>query len=310
MLTTELQCQEFSQLAEGFKRELVKENKTESLISESTSYIKEILLYMEQKGITSLKKITQTEIDVYLKYLEQERINLRYGGLLSPKTINKHIGVITRFWKYMGAENITANPIFLRQPKQQPSPDPVVLSQKEIQWLYSVTDQSAIGIRDRAMLAIYYGTGMRKSEGLRLLLTDIDFNKGMIQVRMSKTNRGRYVMMSPAVQKQVEDYVYSARDFYLSEQATHQELFISERGQPIHAESISCRIEALWDRVKDRYGSDKHIGIHTLRHSIGTHLYMAGVEIEMVALMLGHRSLEATQLYIHLSQNLKQQSHD
>lgn len=305
MVATELQTQHFIQLVNGFTNELSKENRDEVFKRENTSYIKELLQYMEQRGITEIKTITQSHIDAYLKYLEYERINLRRGGLLSPDTINKHIGAIRRFWKYLYAENIKANSFDVKQKTIQHVKETTVLSHQEIEWYYSVTGSTAVGCRDKAMLAIYYGCGLRKKEGLKILLPDIDFSRGKIFIRKSKNGRERYVIMSPSVQKQVEEYVYSYRDFYLSEESQYQELFIGERGRPVSIGTLDKRMEELEQRVMAQYPFEKHATLHTLRHTLGTHLYMAGFGIEEIALMLGHESLEATQLYIHLAQTLK-----
>jgi integrase/recombinase XerD len=156
------------------------------------------------------------------------------------------------------------------------------------------------------MISLYYGCGLRRGEGLKLELTDIDFNKGRILIRSPKNKRDRYAAMTPKIQHFVEEYVYRARDFYLSEDNSFQQLFISERGVPIQPESLDDRLDVLWKRVKVRYPVEKpKVSLHLLRHSYGTHLYLAGMEIEKIALILGHRCLEATQIYIHLSKLLK-----
>jgi len=299
---------EFERLVKGFAFELDKEKDSESYTAERASYLKEYFSYCEMHGKRKLKQIDQEFTDQYLNYLETERKNERRGGLLSEDTINKHKGALRVFIKYCNEEEIEVNNIVIRQKKKRDRTPKVksVLSHQEIQWLYSVTDSTVFGIRDRCMLALYYGTGIRRSEGLNLELTDIDFSKGRILIRQPKNKRDRYVLMSPKVQHFVEEYVYKARDLYLSESNSFQHLFISERGLPMHGESMDARIESLWNRVKEKYPVEKpKIGLHLLRHSLGTHLYLAGMDIEKIALMLGHRCLEATQIYIHLAKLLK-----
>jgi len=296
---------QFTKLLADFIRELEKEGKSHSYITEHVRSVRELFVYAEESNIHRLEDMNQWLIDDYVVHLENERLNERKGGLLDEGTVSKRKNCIRQFWKYLNAEGHKVHDIRMRHKRKMPRKMPVVLSHEEIKQLYSVCDESPIGYRDRAMLAIYYGCGMRKTEGLKLVLTDIDFGKGRIHLHQTKTNRERYVMMSPIVQKQIEEYVYSYRDFYLPEGATEEGLFIGERGKVIKPETLGFRIAHLWDRVKDVYGSEKTVGCHTLRHSIGTHLYMAGMNVEMVALMLGHRTLEATQLYIHSANNLK-----
>lgn len=308
MKETPIYTPEFERLVKGFAQELDKEKDSESYAGERTSYLKEFFSYCEMRGKRKLKQIDQEFADQYFKYLETQRKNERRGGLLSEDTVNKHKGALRVFLKYCEEEEIEVNNIVIKQKKKRDRAPKAktVLSHEEIQWLYSVTDNTVFGIRDRCMLALYYGCGIRRSEGLNLELTDIDFNKGRILIRQPKNKRDRYVLMSPRVQHFVEEYVYRARDLYLSEDNSFQHLFISERGVPMHGESMDARIESLWNRVKERYPVEKpKIGLHLLRHSLGTHLYLAGMDIEKIALMLGHRCLEATQIYINLAQLLK-----
>lgn len=308
MNDTKLNSPEFNVLVTGFEKELIKENKSESHISEHTRQLKEFLSYNEDNGIHYIKLIDQPVMNGYVSYLHQRK-NQRREGNIAEATINRHKISILKFWKYMDAEGIKTNAITLRQKRTQQQ-EPTVLTHQEIEQLYSVCDTSSIGYRDRAMLALYYGCGLRKSEGVRLLITDFDFSQKRIHIRKAKNNRERYVMMSPTVQLHIEEYIYNYRDFYLAEQSTYENLFIGERGTPVKPETLAKRIEALWQRVKDQYGSDKHIGLHTLRHSLGTHLYMAKMNIETIALMLGHQRLEATQLYIHSANQLKNRNNN
>ncbi|MCC7302601.1 MAG: tyrosine-type recombinase/integrase [Bacteroidia bacterium] len=287
------------------ERELVKESKPAEYVYMHVSYVKEMLVFVEESTVTDVCKVDQTLMDTYLNYLQTQRRKQRGEGLLDEQTIARHKGAIRQFFKYLVLEGYKVFPIRIYHKRKKAIGLPTVLTHEEIRQLYSVCDDSAIGHRDRCSLAIFYGCGMRKSEGLRLLVSDIDFSRSRIHVRKAKNNRERYVMMSPTVQVHVEEYVYNYRDLYLPEGSTYDELFISERGLPVKPETAAKRMEALWQRVKDRYGSDKRVGIHTLRHTLGTQLYMVGMSIEMIALMLGHVTLEATQRYIHIANHLK-----
>ena len=304
MKEIELHNHEFIDQLQKFEQFLQDENKSKTYIDEKKRQLQEFLQYAEENNVPALIAIKQDLINSYVLYIEEQRIN-RFGGLLEQGTIAKHKYAIRTFWLFLNKEGIRVNPIRLKHIRRGERKHSSALTREEIEQLFSVCDNSAIGYRDRAMLALYYGCGIRKSEGLRLLISDIDFGKGRIHIRKTKNNRERYVAMIPSVQKHIEEYVFSYRDFYLAEHSSHEEFFIGERGNPIKGETLVKRIEALWKRVKDRYGCNKNIGLHMLRHSLGTHLYMAKMDIEWIALMLGHRTLEATQLYIHSANQLK-----
>ena len=306
MKDTQLKSNGFKALIKGFEHELRKANKPEDHVVAHSSYIKEFLSYVEEKEQFYISEVAQPIIDEYVLFLERERVNLRDGEPLKETTINKHKNSLRKFWKYLHSEGVKVNAIMIKQKKSTERVESTVLSHEEIEQLYSVCDDSALGYRDLAMIAIYYGCGLRRSEGHRLLLTDVDFRNSRLHIRKTKNRRERYVNLSPTVQKQIEEYVYSYRNFFLSDESTYEEFFIGERHRPITKVTLSKRIEALWLRVKDQYGSNKRIGLHSLRHSLGTHLYMQKIDIKEIALMLGQSSLEATEIYIHLKTKLKQ----
>lgn len=243
-----------------------------------------------------------------MQYLEHERVNENFGGTLWNTTVNLHINAISKFWQYLSAEEIPANHIYIKHRKKDKQKETIVLSHEEIKQLYAACDVDGLGYLDRAMLAIYYGCGLRNSEGLRLQITDFDFNSKKIYIRKSKNGSERYVVMSPKVQQHIEDYIYQYRDVYAEQLWEHENpdaFFIGAGGKELSKKALLSRLQKLWKRVKETHGNEKQIGIHLLRHTLGTHLYMAKVDIEDIALMLGHRSLCTTQVYIHLTNLLQ-----
>lgn len=300
----ELHNHDFIKLLNDFEQAIKDEQPERDMNAEHVSHVRELLYIMERKGLNSIKELDQQVVNDFITYLEN-RPNQRRSGLLSDTTINKFLASIYNLLKYLHTEGVKMAVLRLRYKPRGERKLPTVLTPEEIQQLFSVTDDTAIGVRDKCMIALYFGCGLRRSEGINLLLTDIDFHKSRILIRKTKNNRERYVLMSPNTQKMIEDYVYSARDMYMPEDAPHEELFINERGQPAQGQTLAKRMEALWGRVKDRYGSEKHVTLHSLRHSLGTELYKSGMKLPMISLMLGHRSTEATELYVTLT-NLNQ----
>ena len=118
----------------------------------------------------------------------------------------------------------------------------------------------------------------------------------MLYIRKAKNNYERYVPITTGNLKHIEQYIYNARNLLLPEKANEQALFISERGCRINKGSMYIRLKGLQEKAK----LTKEIGLHTLRHSIATHLLQSGMELENIALFLGHRCLDSTQLYTHI----------
>jgi len=117
-------------------------------------------------------------------------------------------------------------------------------------------------------------------------------------VRKGKNYKERYVPMTEAIKADLENYIYQAREQLQSFKETKNEaLFISLKGTRLCGNSLLDRLKKLVKEAKIQ----KEIGLHTLRHSIATHLLQSGLSLEEVSQFLGHSSLESTQIYTHLS---------
>jgi integrase/recombinase XerD len=155
--------------------------------------------------------------------------------------------------------------------------------------------------RDRAMLAIFYGCGLRRNEGVSLDVGDIDFNKSVLHVRKGKNYKERLVPISKTNLKYLTEYVYDHRR-ELTLGGKQEALFISYKlGRRMHGQSLNLRLKRLQYYSEDVELNEKEIGLHTLRHSIATHLLQAGMKLESISRFLGHSSLDSTQIYVHLS---------
>ncbi|MCZ8284039.1 MAG: tyrosine-type recombinase/integrase, partial [Bacteroidia bacterium] len=233
---------------------------------------------------------------------------------LSTHSINKIINSINAFSKYINATDkhlldITPKNLTLNTLERS------ILTKEEITQLYEATftphkhNTTAIGQRDRAIIAIFYGCGLRKDEGARLNIFDMDLHKGLVFVRKAKGNRQRYVPIAPKHLQDIKDYLEEGRDWFLKDnrnswfirknvkkQNTDDEaFFISNTGK---------RMLSFYQRfsyLKDKSGLDKDFSTHTLRHSIATHLLQSGMKIEDIAKFLGHTSLDSTQIYTHIA---------
>lgn len=206
--------------------------------------------------------------------------------------------------------------------EENDAPTPAVLSEAEIKLLYTACDQypqssyrraewlyPALALRDKAMLSVYYGCGLRKNEGIHVELSDILFEKQILHVRKGKNYRERFVPVSKSSLRHLENFLYDARPFLLkpgkqparrSDSAGGEAFFINERGQPMSGQMMLLRLQQLVRRTENIELIEKNPGLHTLRHSIATHLLANGMSLEKIKEFLGHSSLESTQIYTHL----------
>lgn len=184
------------------------------------------------------------------------------------------------------------------------------LTEEEIKLLFEATYQTGshnylekqeiFQSRDRAMLAVFYGCGLRRNEGVQLNLSDINFDRSILHVRKGKNYKERLVPISKTSLKHLQEYIYDQRP-KLS-QSKLDALFLSQRGFRMHGQTMLIRLKKLQYLTGDLDLSSKEIGLHTLRHSIATHLLTAGMKLDSISRFLGHSSLESTQIYTHLSE--------
>lgn len=261
--------------------------------------LREFFHFLESNNIHDLKKITLQHIENYSVHI-QTRANVRNGGALSLSQVNRHYGVLNKFREYILKTENYVLPIEFSYLKTEKKTDYVLFTEQEIKAIYNVTDESLYGMRDRAMLSIYYGCGLRLSEGIRLEVSDILQDKKLIFIAQAKNNHQRYVPITTANLKYINEYLYNARPYLLPEKHQSSYFFVSQRGTLPQMQTIRIRLKELAKRA----GINKPCGIHTLRHSIATHLLRAGMDIEYIAMFLGHRCLDSTQVYTHLLNEL------
>jgi len=287
---------EFTYLIRSFEKWLNTLEYATSTVNISVSYLRDFFEFLEEFKVKSINEIDKIVIEVYYEYL-QTRKNKRQTGSLSQNYIISNINALKRFVKYL---QVTGKQSFEVDLKISTNKEyqKTILTPEEIKALYNACDNSTLGIRDRAMLSVYYGCGLRREEGMYLNVDDINLKARLIYVQKGKGNRERYVPMSEAVREDLENYIYVAREKILSfKNIKNPALFLSYRVKRMHGNSLIERLHKLTNKA----GINKETGFHTLRHSIATHLLQSGMLLENVSKFLGHTSLESTQIYTHLA---------
>ena len=270
--------------------------------------IRELLHYMEGKRLNNIKDLTVQTIEEYYQQLKERANQRKDGGALSNGHLNKHIQALRKFAEYLrkvGRLQLPELPLENEEENQRL----VWLTTDEIQDLFKASyiehdynfkeSQEAFRSRDRAMLAIFYGCGLRRNEGVSLDVPDINFDRSILHVRKGKGYKERFVPINKTSLKHLESYVYDYRPVLLKSKS--EALFMSAYGKRMQGQSLSIRLKQLQDKTENIDLQEKEIGLHTLRHSIATHLLQAGMKLESISRFLGHNSLESTQIYTHLA---------
>lgn len=280
----------------GFKKWLKALGYAASTVTASTNYVRDFFFYLKETNVSTLEAITPEILQNYYKHL-QTRGNKRQEGGLSQNYITSNINALKRFSRYLQETGKPFFEVFIKTSTDKGNTK-IVLSLEEVRALYKACEPTTLGIRDRAILSIYYGCGLRRSEGIALNVADILLREKRVYVRKGKNYKERYVPMTDTVKEDLEHYIKVSRKKTQSFKHVEQEaLLLSREVSRMHGNSIINRLQLL----KTKAGIEKQIGLHTLRHSIATHLLHSGMRLEEVSQFLGHSSLESTQIYTHIT---------
>lgn len=286
---------------------------SEQTVYQLPIHVKEFLYWLEQKNIQSIGQIEPVQIQAYYNKL-RERKNHRRAGGLSLAYLNKHQQAISKFFDYLRQSGRLSFPSINLKNEVKIESLPKVLTQAEVKQLYASTYLEmnetqatawrrrpgylwkTLQQRDRAMLSVFYGCGLRRNEAWHLNVKDLDLDKNRLHVRKGKGYKERFVPIHQSHKKYFITYLYNSRLRLLN---THKNeaLLISERGNRMSKAALQKRLQTLVERAV----LAKEISLHSLRHSIATHLLQNGMPLAKIQQFLGHSSLESTQIYTHLS---------
>lgn len=286
-----LQTKTYQQLEQGFGQWLSILNYHRETVLYSPSRIREFLHWLEHNKVLKASSITEASVKNYFTYLSQRKNQRREGGL-SADYLNMNLTSLKQFSNYLQQTRELGYSVPV---PYLPSNNRLeVLTRKEIRTLYDVTGPDVFGLRDRAILAVYYGCGLRRNEGVGLDVKDVLWEKSLLYVRKGKNYRERYVPMAAAVVTDLRQYIEVARPEY---DKGSDALLLSQRNKRISGTTVMNRLTKL---LADA-GIRKNVTLHTLRHSIATHLLESGMALADISRFLGHTSQSSTQIYTHVA---------
>lgn len=261
--------------------------------------IREFLHWLEQQNILAVNEIAPTMVNDFFEHLKHRENNRRQGGL-SNSYLDKYLQAVKRFSTYLRETNQGGFAIEIKTHSKRTTTIKDILTQSEVKDLFNATENTPMGIRDKAMLSLFYGCGIRRNEGVQLDVDDILLDRNLLYIRHGKNYTERYVPISEQSQKYLIEYLKIGRDFFTNPKRKESALIISERGERLQGQSFSNRLKAVIKNTDNQVLKDKNIGLHTLRHSIATHLLMEGMKLERIGQFLGHKTIESTQIYTHV----------
>jgi integrase/recombinase XerD len=255
-----------------FNQHLRIENYSEQTIRNYLSALKLFLEYIES---LQLNRVTDKEIRDYLYYCKSEK---KY----SFSSMRQVIATIR--YLYLKVFNKPV-PEALNVELRKPNNLPVVLSTNEVSKILA----STTNLKHKTMLLLIYSAGLRLGELLELKLSDIDTDSMRIHIRQAKGKKDRYVMLSQNTYNILKEYI---------KEYNPQSLIIEGKSGGIYSPKS---VQSVFKRAVQKAGIKKKVTVHSLRHSFATHLLDDGTDIRYIQELLGHKRLETTQIYTHVS---------
>jgi integrase/recombinase XerD len=224
----------------------------------------------------------------YLRFLTA----LRGEGLCARSTA-RHVSSIRSFFRWMVREGVLdASPLADARAPKTGRPLPKYMTHSEVSALLDApVKDTPEGLRDRAMLALMYASGLRATEVVTLRMENVDAPAGFLRV-VGKGSKERVVPVAPKALADLADYMALGRPAFVRKGATNA-LFLSRRGKAITRQTLWNRIK-YWSLIA---GIRQGISPHTLRHSFAGHLLAGGADLRAVQAMLGHADIATTQIY-------------
>jgi integrase/recombinase XerD len=266
--------------------------------------LKRFIRFLEDEQVYHIEDLTA---DVLADYQQELAFCLTAKGKpLSIRTQAQRMGVIKGFTRYLKDQDYLlhdpAEAIQLpKKPKRLPK---VILTPKEVKKLLSAPDMRTNGgYRNRIILELLYDTAIRRAEVANIRLADLDLNAGYILIH-GKGNKDRVVPMSQRVCELVQTYILMVRPKFVSSKDPGH-LILSRWGQKMDPNSIWAVVK----RCAHLAGIKKNTSTHTFRHTCATHMLKNGAPVRHLQEMLGHESLESTQIYTHVTINDLKQIH-
>ncbi len=266
-------------------------------------HLRELFHYCEQRQITQVEQISPQVLRDYFTWLCMRK-NMRRGGGLSKGYINKHLQALKKFSTYLWHTEKILLSVTIKRLVENDRQKIEVLTEAEIASLYDAAGNGSIlELRDQAILDLFYSCGLRRTEGRMLDIADVDLDLRRLHVRHGKNYTQRYVPFTKMVAQRLSAYQTTCR-LDLIDRQDQKAFLISMRGNRMEGMSILLRVKKLQHRSSMESLKSKSIGLHTLRHSIATHLLHRGVKLQQIAQFMGHASIESTQIYTHLIHEL------
>jgi integrase/recombinase XerD len=264
------------------------------------SYRRDLEMWRRFSGAEGIGE-TPTNDDL-VEYLSRLRTGRPPAArALAPSSVARAVVSLRSLYRFLAREGrIESDPTSKLSAPRQPRSLPKAIGLEEVTRLVELPSPDLLGRRDRGILEMLYGSGIRISELVSLDLDDVDLDEGSVLVRSGKGSKARRVPLGRSAARAVGDYVHATRPELLKRSSggsARGAVFLNARGGRLTRQGCW----KILKRYAEEAGLGPRVSPHTLRHSFATHMLDGGADIRVVQELLGHASLSTTQVYTLVS---------
>lgn len=253
--------------------------------------IEKFALFLDKEDI----QMNEVDAIVIRNFLTDE---LNEG--ISKRSCRRRLSALRQFYRFLVNKGyVNDNPFNYIDSPKQPIKYPRALYKEQIKEILTLNSKRSdeLAQRDQAILSVLYFTGLRASEAVNLTLQSISLNQRILRV-IGKGNKERIVPFSNECKEALNKYIKDSRNVLLSKSSVPTNvLFLNKYGKPLTTRGL----EYILDDIEMKTGSFMGLHPHLLRHSFATHLLENGADLRTIQELLGHQSINATQVYTHVS---------
>jgi integrase/recombinase XerD len=284
---------DFDAFKEKYRQHLTVIHYAPETIKRYIYFLNRFFAWLEALGVTEISGVTKDTVQDYQAHL-YETVNSR-GEPNSVFHQNNTLKAVKGLFRFLAEQNyLVSDPSrdvsYARTPKRLPRS--ILTGPEAKKVIHAPNTKTATGYRDRAIIEVFYSTGIRRNELINLELADVDYHEGLVRVNSGKGNKDRVVPIGKIACRYIENYVKAVRPM-LVKNPTNNHLFITIKGNTLAHTVPGQAIRRSNRRAKIK----KNITPHTFRHTCATLMLKNKANIRHIQELLGHATLGSTQVY-------------
>ena len=265
-------------------------------------YTRSVAIFLAWLDGRDVRGIRRTDVQTYQAALVE-------SGKYTTQSIHVFMRGVRRFYDWLDRNGkVLVNPTLgFQLPKLEDRLPRTILTKSEMRRLLDAPDTSRLdGIRNKAMLELFYSTGLRLAELCALTVYDVDLNSGFVRVNCGKGAKDRVVPMGHKATQYVKEYVRHVRGRFTQKRRDERALFVGKQsGKPINP----LIVQRLIVHYAEAAGISKRVTPHVFRHTCATHMLADGADVVHVQHLLGHACIDTTQIYTRVAEREVKRTH-